>query len=125
MPDTTTIGIGDLAGLLGPGGRLLTDSGGELFGYVPNSTLVTNGVTVGTSAVRIDTGLSGRRAILIVNNGSATIYVGASDVTASTGAGAGIPVAPGGALQADLGPAIAVYAVAASGSQDVRVWEAS
>lgn len=85
-------------------------------------------VSVTTSATRLDTpgqaaiGVeSARQALAVYNAGSVTIYLGGSDVTSANG----IPVTAGqhyavaGLTQAD-----ALYAIAASGSQDVRVLEA-
>lgn len=80
------------------------------------TTLATTAATVGTSAVQIAPA-SLRQSLVIVNNGGSAIYVGGSGVTAATG----VPVpANGGVLVLDKTTA-AVYAVAASGSNDVRV----
>lgn len=67
-----------------------------------------------------------RRAATIFNNGSATIYISQNAVNIAT---AGIPVIAGVAatLLAEDGdePWLPLFAVAASGSQDVRIFESA
>lgn len=76
-------------------------------------------VSVGTAAVRLDTGLANRRYITIVNNGTASIYVGgSSSVTTANG----LPVAAGASATYNLGPSLALYGISTA-TQDVRVLE--
>lgn len=81
-------------------------------------------VTVTTTATRLDTidetdSVAGS-AWSVYNNGSATIYIGGSDVTTANGT----PVAAGEHYAADLGTvAEAVYGIVASGTVEVRVFE--
>jgi hypothetical protein len=79
-------------------------------------------VSVTSSATLLRAANTGRKALLIVNNGAADMYVGLSDVTAASG----IPVkASGGALS--LTPPFltqqAIYGRTASATIDARVWE--
>lgn len=81
-----------------------------------------NAITVTSSATELapsGTPLARRRGLLIYNNGTATIYIGNSGVTTSSG----IPLAVGAALFLDVGDSVDVYARAASGSHDVRILE--
>lgn len=66
--------------------------------------------------------LDNRRAILIYNNSSNTIYVGGSDVTATNG----MPV-PASSYSPilDAGIKMIIYGIASTGSNNVRVMEAS
>lgn len=61
-----------------------------------------------------------RRALVIHNNGSSTIYLGASSVTTSNG----LPLAAGEKIAFDIqgNPNVVVYAISAS-SVDVRIME--
>lgn len=75
-------------------------------------------VSVGTTAVRLDTGLANRRYITIVNNGTAAIYVGTSAVTTATG----IPIAAGASATFNLGPSLPLYGISTA-TEDTRVME--
>lgn len=82
-------------------------------------------VTVTTSATRLDssaeTDLVSGSSLILYNNGSATVYVGGSDVTTSNG----VPVAASSwGPSIDLDGAEGVYGIVASGTVDVRVLEA-
>lgn len=71
--------------------------------------------TVSTSALLIDEENVGRGTLLLQNLGGGSVFVGPdASVTAATG----IEVAPGGSLSLTL--QTDVYAIAASGTQDVR-----
>jgi hypothetical protein len=75
---------------------------------------VTNAVTQLT-----DTVLS-RESLLIENNGSVTVYVGNSDVTAATG----FPIAANASLNDFPAPFTGMwFGIVSSGSSDVRVLE--
>lgn len=76
-------------------------------------------VSVGTVAVRLDTGLANRRYITIVNNGTAAIYVGgANTVTTATG----LPIAAGASATYNLGPSLQLWGISTA-TQDVRPLE--
>jgi hypothetical protein len=81
------------------------------------------------SAVSIDTtaggvalvasALSNRTNLIAQNLGNRNIYVGVGTVTAANG----LRIAPGGFLEARIGAALSLKAIADSGTQDVRVLE--
>lgn len=78
-------------------------------------------VTVGASATRLPTEpLEYRRALVIHNNGVATIYIGGPSVTVSNG----LPIAPGEKIAFDIqnNPNVVVYAIAGSNT-NVRLME--
>jgi hypothetical protein len=86
------------------------------------ASLATSQASIGATAASIVAARTGavgigRIAVTLYNNGSATVYVGASGVTTSTG----IPLAPGAALT--LNTTAAVYGIAASGTQTIGVLE--
>lgn len=99
-------------------------SAGELFtkASAPNSSLGTGQKQVSTSALLVAAS-SGRKRILVQNLGSKAVYLGPSGVTAAAGGDNstdGIRVAAGGNVELDIGPALALHAVAESGTQAVR-----
>ena len=78
--------------------------------------------TVGVSAailVAARTGAvgTGRAAVTIYNNGTATIYLGASGVTISTG----FPIVAGNGFTTNT--TAAIYAISGTAGQNVGVWE--
>ena len=78
-------------------------------------------VTVGVSATPLPTNpLEYRRALVVHNNGSNTVFVGDSSVTTSTG----LPLAAGEKIAFDIqgNPNVVVYAVAGTNT-DVRIME--
>lgn len=88
-----------------------------------NTTLSTNEqVTVDTSAVRLDTGISGRRSLIVFNNNAssgAVLYVGGADTVTTA---SGYPIPAQGALALNMGPGLELYGITGS-SADVRVLE--
>ena len=77
-------------------------------------------VTVTTTATALPaTAVEGRISLAIYNNGAATIYLGASDVTTTTG----YPLAAGAEISLDVGMNVIVYARIAAGTANVRVLE--
>jgi hypothetical protein len=79
------------------------------------------GMTNGAASVTTTSGLlvaaaAGRRKILLQNLGSKALWFGASGVSAASG----IRIASGGNYELEVGPALAVHAVADSGTLDVR-----
>ena len=85
----------------------------------PNISVTNAAVAVDTTAggVSLGTAAAGRTRILIQNNGDKSIFVGAGTVTAVNG----LEVAKGATLALEAGQALAFKAIAASGTQDVRV----
>ena len=78
--------------------------------------------TVTTSSAALNTSdLANRRFIWMYNNGNKEIFIGPSGVAT----GDGFPLFPGSILEARIGPNVAIHAVSASGSQDIRVLQAS
>lgn len=108
------------------GGTAQTGANWSALFSVPDTAAAFAAVSVGTVATQLDpTPPANRRLILVVNNGTSAIFVGfgsgADTVTAATG----IPVAAGGgSMQANLGPALPVYAISTA-AQDVRVLQAA
>lgn len=80
-------------------------------------------VTVTTSLTPLPgTSLANRRSISIYNNGSGTLYIGGSDVTAANG----VPISSGTwGPEIDAGPRMILYGRVSSGTLDVRVLEMS
>lgn len=82
-------------------------------------------VSVGSTATRLDTATETDRpsgsSVAIYNNGSVTVYIGASNVTTSNG----VPV-PAGTWgpSVDLATNESLYGIVASGTCEVRVLEA-
>ena len=74
-----------------------------------------------TSAALIASPLSARKYVLIYNHGNKAVFVGESGITT----GQGFPVYPGVILETRIGAAVAIHAVAQSGSQDIRILQAS
>lgn len=85
----------------------------------------TMNVTVGVAAgvlVAGETGVPDRKSVTIVNNGSATIYIGKAGVTVAAGSNlGGLPLAPGASLTLDRAPQGDIYAISGTAGQDVRV----
>lgn len=89
----------------------------------PNTDLsAPTAVSVGTSAVQIDQGTANRRYVLVMNNGTATIYVGKDNTVTTSN---GIPVSAGSSLSLNLGPSLQLWGISGTAGQDVRVLEAS
>lgn len=83
----------------------------------------TTSVTVTTDATPLpETSLSYRRALVIYNNSSSTVYVGGSEVTVDNG----FPI-PANSFSPgfDAGPRLTVYGIVSTGTANVRVLELS
>lgn len=79
---------------------------------------ITNGAaSVTTSSALLVAAAAGRRRILVQNLGTKEIYIGASGVSSANGIRLG---ANGSSAELEIGPALALHAVAGSGTQDVR-----
>lgn len=87
----------------------------------PNVSVANAAFSVDTTAggVALGSNPAGRTRILIQNNGDKSIFVGAGTVTAANG----LEVAKGATLALEAGEALALKAIAESGTQDVRVLE--
>lgn len=81
-----------------------------------NVSMSNGAASVTTSSALLVAASAGRRKILVQNAGSKRIFVGASGVSSSNG----IIVPAGADLELEIGPALALHAVAESGTQDVR-----
>lgn len=80
-----------------------------------NAAILQQRIAVEDTATQLPaSALSSRRSLLIQNVGSKSIWVGSATVT-DTGATAGIEVPKSGFIELEVGPAVAVYAIAASG----------
>ena len=87
-------------------------------------SVVTGAISVTTSqiAVRVGVGnLANRQGVEIQNLGTGAIYVGPTGVTAS----AGIKIGPESSRWFGFRDSFTLYAIAASGTHDVRVMEVS
>lgn len=93
-------------------GRMWVNNSSQSFAHAAVS--VTN-----TATDLVASDLAGRKSVIVYNNGTKTIFVGNSGVTASSG----IPVSGGSSIELAAGPAMDLYAITASGSSDVRVLE--
>lgn len=77
-------------------------------------------LTVGTSAVQLDSNTPARR-VLIINTSAGNVYLGGSDVTTSNG----FPIAASSASWVEWWPIAnlnQIYAIADASSQDVRIF---
>lgn len=84
------------------------------------TSIFAQNVTVGVTATAVPTTiLTGRRSLMIYNNGTVPIYIGSSTVTTTSG----LPVVVGQALSMDAGPGLLVYAISGTAGQNVRVLE--
>lgn len=92
------------------------------FSDVLEDVMLQGVVTVGTSEVELIVGASAnedREVLRIYNSGDATIYVGPSGVTPSTGE----PLKKKQSMEMPLGASLSLYAVTSTGTSDVIVWE--
>lgn len=90
-----------------------------------NGSILQQRVTVAATATALPaSALANRRSIMIQNISSTSVWVGSSSVD-NTGADTGIEIPKSGFLELEVGPAVAVFAVTASGTADVVVLEAA
>ena len=83
-----------------------------------------NAVSVTTSQVAMQVGgtpLTNRRGVWIQNLGTGSIYIGKTGVLSSTG----FKLSPESSIWLAVSENVIVYAIAASGTHDVRVMEVS
>jgi hypothetical protein len=74
-----------------------------------------------TSAALVTSVLASRKYVFIYNNDNKIVYLGAGTVTSANG----FPLFPGSILEARIGAAVAINAIASSGTADVRILQAS
>lgn len=86
-----------------------------------SGALLEKASTISTTAAVIPTAgnYGGRRSVLLQNRGSASVFIGSSSVTASTG----VEVAAGDLIELQLAASVTLYGVTSSGSADVRTLE--
>lgn len=83
-------------------------------------------VSVSTTRGALVTLLPDRLALMLHNSGTTNVYLGGSDVTADDAATTGGWILePGEKLAVGFSAAITLYAIVASGSGTVRVWQVS
>jgi hypothetical protein len=75
-----------------------------------------NSFTVGTTATKIIPETSSGRDITIQNNGSGIVFIGGKDITSST---FGFKLVSGAAFSVELDGQDAIWAISASGSNNV------
>lgn len=86
-----------------------------------NTAIQQDAASVSVSAALFSSPLANRKYVFIYNNGPKAVYIGASGVTTTNG----FPVFPGSLLEARIGASVAVHAIAESGTQNVRLLQAS
>ncbi len=86
-----------------------------------NTAITSSAESISVTGTLFTADLANRRFIWLYNNGNKEVYIGPSGVTAADG----FPIFPGSILEARIGAAVAVHAIAASGTQDVRTLQAS
>lgn len=85
-----------------------------------NASFTVAATTVTTTATKIPASIAeGRASIILLNNGSYTVYIGGSGVTAATG----FPLEAGDNLPMDIGDDIDIYGITAEGSSEIRTLE--
>ena len=91
------------------------------FGDVLEDVMIQGVVTVGTSQTELKVGANRadeREVVRVYNGSNATIYIGPTGVTTSTGE----PLFKRQWIEMPIGDQ-ALYAIVASGTEDVIVWE--
>lgn len=82
-------------------------------------------ISVGNTTTSIPaTALPGRKSVIIKNLGSATVYIGGSNVTADTASTGGFPLAQNEVFNGDIGENTVIYGIVASSTNNVSVVEA-
>jgi hypothetical protein len=99
----------------------LVEAAPHLLGLKSTAVNVTS-----TAGALPSSALASRKEVLIMNNGTATIYVGSKDATNGTvTTSSGLPIAAGASLGVALGTAQPIYGIVASGTVEARVLEMS
>lgn len=81
-----------------------------------NVAMTVGAASVTTTSALLVAAAAGRRRIRVLNNGSKVVYFGPSGVAASDG----WPIPSGASDEFEIGPGIALHAVAQSGTQEIR-----
>ena len=81
----------------------------------------TKAVSIGTTATQIvPFSLTGRRSLIVCNNGSATVYIGFTSTDCTTASA--LPLLPGSCIS--FGTRVGeLWGIVSSGTVEVRVWE--
>ena len=85
-----------------------------------NGSFTATNKSVTTTAAQLDAGLASRAFVHVFNRGTADIFIGPSNAVTST---TGYPIPAGTDKVLAWGPGLAVWGIAATGTQDVRVME--
>jgi hypothetical protein len=103
---------------------LLTWSEGSLKVVdIANGAMLQQRVSVASTATALPaSALASRKTLMIQNAGAASFWVGSSTVTAS-GATTGIEVPKASFMELEVGPAVTVYGITASGTVNANVLE--
>jgi hypothetical protein len=86
-----------------------------------NTAIASSSESVSVTGALFTSDLADRRFIWMYNNGNKTVFIGPSGVSIANG----FPIPAGSILSARIGAAVAVHAIAESGTQDVRTLQAS
>lgn len=81
-----------------------------------NVSMSNASASVTTTSALLIAASAGRRKIIAQNVGSKKVFVGASGVSTANG----LVISPGASIELEIGPALALHAVAENGTQDVR-----
>jgi len=85
-----------------------------------NASFVASATTVSNTATKIPASIAeGRACIILLNNGSYTVYLGGSNVTSATG----FPLEAGDSLPIDVGDDIDIFGITANNTAEVRTLE--
>lgn len=110
----SAVSDGDRADLLSDSYRRVYINSGA------NISVLASAVTITTTATAVPgTALTGRRVISVQNKGSKPIFLGDAAVTASTGT----EISVGGSWEGEAGDDIALFAITASSTSNVRILE--
>lgn len=85
----------------------------------PNIGLNSQSLTVDSTEVAFPTPLAGRRIVYVQNTSSSDVYIGPTGVTTSSG----LRVAKGATVDFECGPNVALFAIAGSDTNAVRIFE--
>lgn len=88
--------------------------------YALTYQIKTTVVSVGTTATALpSTPIVGRKYLRVQNIGTATVYIGASTVTADTAATGGIQITPYSVWEEKYDDTVIIYGIVASGTQNI------
>jgi hypothetical protein len=84
-----------------------------------NTAIESGAKAVSTTGALLTTQLDARKYLFVQNLGNQAVYIGKSGVTTSNG----LKLSPDVVAELRLGPALSLHAVAANGTQDVRLMQ--